>query len=103
MKGGFRGYSLMGLARAAEARRNPALVPSAAGISALFKDVGPRPRTCRWIEGEPAGLATVYCGAPRDDDPSYTGCYCPAHRERARGKPAAVVVHHHRSKAGAML
>ena len=69
-------------------------VPNAVGLSMLFKDIGPRPKMCRWIEGEPRGAATVFCGEPRDGDPDYTGCYCRAHREAARGKPPAQVVQH---------
>lgn len=75
-------------------------------IDGLFKDLGPRPRTCMWPmwgDKDPPPRPATFCGAPRDADPDYDGCYCSEHRERSRGGPAAVIVHHHRSKAGAML
>jgi hypothetical protein len=85
-------YSGIALATAMRRERDP--VMNAAGMTAMFKDVGPRPKMCRWIEGEPRGAATVFCGEPRDPDSDYGGCYCATHRDRARGKPAPVVVRH---------
>lgn len=42
-----------------------------------FMDAGPE--HCRWINGEPAGPDTIFCGAPKQDGSSY----CPYHFDRS--------------------
>lgn len=42
----------------------------------------PRPRRgCQWIEGEAAGIRTVFCGLPT----ARGGSWCAAHRRRVFG------------------
>jgi GcrA cell cycle regulator len=64
-----------------DARRAATLPPAPAAVAPVVpalpaRLLGSRPgRACRYIAGQPAGLATVYCDAPTQRGSSY----CPHH------------------------
>ena len=62
-----------------------AVAPVAPAMQALpARLAGSRPaRACRYIAGQPAGLATVYCDAPTQAGSSY----CPHHHARCYATP----------------
>lgn len=64
----------------------PALSPAPARPALPARLAGSRPgRSCRFIAGSPAGLATVYCDAPTQPGSSY----CPHHHAICHVRVAA--------------